>query len=241
MLDPILVFVCYAHEDEAYRARLQKSLRLMERKGLVATWHDRKILPGSEWEEEIDEALEKARLILLLISADFFASDYCWGREMARALERHGAGEARVIPIVVRACPWEDSPIAGLQVLPTGGKPVASWPLEDEAWLDVSTGLRRAIDAPGALPGELPGHREVEQEALRARSDARSEVPPGSWPVHVPVGIDFVERGIGFNGVSVSQEFDTELEEVSLASAQFMVLVTNGDSAPALEKVPLSL
>ena len=78
----------------------RKHLRTLERQEVISGWHDRKILAGEEWKGEIDEHLNKAHLILLLISSDFLASDYCYDLEMARAIERHGAGEATVIPVI---------------------------------------------------------------------------------------------------------------------------------------------
>ena len=72
--------------------------------------HDRRITPGSEWKNEIDSYLENAELVLLLVSADFLASDDCYDREMSRALERHAEGPARVLPILARAANWQTAP-----------------------------------------------------------------------------------------------------------------------------------
>ena len=103
---PVEVFYSYAHKDEAFRNELEKHLSLLRRQGLITAWHDRHILPGTDWAQAIDEHLERASVILLLISADFLASDYCYGLEMQRALERHQANEARVIPILLRPVDW---------------------------------------------------------------------------------------------------------------------------------------
>src|SRR2546428_6575835 len=99
---PVSVVYSYAHADETLRQKLETHLSLLRRQGLISEWHDRKILPGAEWAGEIDEHLERASIILLLISADFLASDYCYDREMTRALERHQHGAVRVIPIILR-------------------------------------------------------------------------------------------------------------------------------------------
>ena len=103
---PVEVFYSYAHKDEAFRNKLETHLSLLRRQGLITAWHDRHILPGTDWSQAIDEHLERASVILLLISADFLASDYCYGIEMQRALERHQANEARVIPILLRPVDW---------------------------------------------------------------------------------------------------------------------------------------
>lgn len=99
---PVEIFCSYAHEDEAWLRKLEKHLSLLKRQGLISLWHDRLISPGIDWATTIDTHLETASVILLFVSADFFASDYCYGIEMQRALERQKAREAQVIPVLVR-------------------------------------------------------------------------------------------------------------------------------------------
>src|SRR5437016_4520884 len=142
---PLSVFISYAHEDESWRQQLEAHLSLLRREGLVADWHDRQIIPGTDWAQEIDEHLETAAIILLLVSSDFLASDYCYEIEMRRALQRHQHKEARVIPIILRPCDWQSAPFARLQALPRGGKPVVKWDNQDEAFQDIALGLRRVI------------------------------------------------------------------------------------------------
>jgi tetratricopeptide (TPR) repeat protein len=142
----IKVFCSYSHEDEDLRKELDKHIKILERRGVITVWHDRMIVAGEDRKEEIDEHLESADLILLLISADFIASDFCYGREMTRALERHDAGEARVIPVFIRPVNWKEAPFGKLQALPTDAKPVTSWPNHDEAFVIVSEGIERAVE-----------------------------------------------------------------------------------------------
>src|SRR5437588_4771006 len=99
---PVSIFYSYAREDEALRNKLEKHLSLLQRQGSIVTWYDRQIIPGTDWAHDIDSHLNQASIILLLISPDFLASDYCYNIEMQRALERHKVGEARVIPIILR-------------------------------------------------------------------------------------------------------------------------------------------
>ena len=73
-------------------------------------------------------------------------SDYCQEKELARAIERHEAGEAVVIPIILSACDWQGAYFGKLQALPKDAKPIKNWNDRDEAWLDVVRGLRRAIE-----------------------------------------------------------------------------------------------
>ena len=141
---PIEVFFSYSHKDEEWRNELEEHLALMKRQGIIATWHDRRIAPGAEWSDEIDNRLESSRLILLLVSSSFLASDYCYGKETSLALERHFRGEVLVIPVIVRPVDWQSAPFARIQGLPRDGKPVTSWANRDEAWADVAQGIRRA-------------------------------------------------------------------------------------------------
>src|SRR2546421_7965312 len=101
-MHPIDVFLSYAHEDEQLLRKLETHLSSLKRQGLISTWYDRQIVPGTNWAKVVDQRLEQASIILLLVSANFLASDYCNQIEMKRALERHEAGEARVIPIAIR-------------------------------------------------------------------------------------------------------------------------------------------
>src|SRR5947209_5495475 len=99
---PVKIFCCYAHEDEAYLNKLKTQLSPLRRQGLIDVWHDRDIKAGASWESEIDQHLNAAQIILLLVSPDFINSDYCFGIEMKRALERRKLGEATVIPVILR-------------------------------------------------------------------------------------------------------------------------------------------
>src|SRR4030042_6849288 len=117
------IFYSYSNRDEESRDRLEIGLSLLQRQSLISQWHDRKIVPGTDWRNEIDQHLDTAQVILFLVSADFIASDYCWDVEVKRALERHRKGDARVVPIILRPCDWQSSPFAGLQALPKGAKP----------------------------------------------------------------------------------------------------------------------
>ncbi len=148
----IHLFFSYSHKDEALRGELENQLSLLRRLGIIHGWHDRQIAAGREWENVIDKNLEASDVILLLVSSDFLASDYCYDKEMKRALEKHEAGEARVIPVIIRSVDWSEAPFSKLQVLPKDAKPVTSWPNRDEAWTDVARGIRKAVEEITANP-----------------------------------------------------------------------------------------
>ena len=141
-VQPVQLFYSYSHEDESLRDELEKHLMLLKRQQLISGWHDRRIEAGSEWAREISDYLENAQLILLLVSADFLASDYCYDVEMRRALDKHKAGEATVIPIILRPVDWSSTPFSKLQALPRDGKPVTKWVDRDEAWLNIVKSIR---------------------------------------------------------------------------------------------------
>src|SRR5579863_1633478 len=141
----INLFYCYAREDKALRDELEKHLSWLKRRYQLKNWHDREILPGEEWEQAIDAHLNSAHIILLLISPDFMASDYCFGREMQHALERHRQGSCRVIPILLRPTYWQGAPFSALQLLPTDARPITRWQDRDEAFQDVVTEISRSI------------------------------------------------------------------------------------------------
>jgi tetratricopeptide (TPR) repeat protein len=153
---PVEVFCCYSHADKLWLRKLETHLSLLQRQGLISLWHDRLIPPGTDWAHTIDTHLETASVILLLVSADFLASDYCYGIEMKRALERHAANEARVVPILVRPVDWTNAPFAHLQALPTDAKPIASWQSKERALVDVTSGIRRTIQDVPLLAASAP-------------------------------------------------------------------------------------
>jgi hypothetical protein len=143
-MPPPTVFFSYSHPDETLRDQLEVHLAGLKRQGLIAAWHDRKITAGSEFGNAISENLEEAAVILLLVSPDFINSDYCYEREMKRAMKRHEKKEARIIPVILRPCDWHDLPFGKLLGVPKDGKPITTWPNRDEAFLDVVRAIKAA-------------------------------------------------------------------------------------------------
>jgi chemotaxis protein histidine kinase CheA len=142
------IFISYSHRDEGLKDELVNyHLKLLQREGKINTWQDRDIEAGAEWAEEIRLNLEKADIVLLLITRHFLASDYCYEKEMQRAVQRHYEGNTRVIPIILETCGWRYSDFKHLQVLPKDGKPVTSWDNQADAFFDVEEGIRRVVDA----------------------------------------------------------------------------------------------
>ena len=141
------VFFSYAHADEALRDELEKHLAMLRRQGVIDTWHDRRIEAGEPIDDRIDSELEEAQIVLLLVSPDFLASDYCYEREMRRAMERHDRGEARVIPVILRPCDWHGAPFGRLNAVPRDGRPVTKYPNQDESFLEITRAIREAAES----------------------------------------------------------------------------------------------
>jgi internalin A len=142
------VFVSYSHKDERQLNELKTHLSPLERLELIETWYDRRIVAGEDFGERINENINSADIILLLVSADFIASNYCYEKEMARALERHANGEALVVPVIIDYVNWRVIPeLSKLTAVPKDGKPVPQWPKKAAAWLDVSERVQAVLEA----------------------------------------------------------------------------------------------
>lgn len=144
-MDKINIFISYSHEDESYKDKLEKHLSILKRNKIIETWHDRKIIPGEEWDKKIKEELENAHIILLLVSVDFLSSNYCYDIEINRAVERHNRGDAILIPVLLRKCDWNETSFSKIQALPKNAKPVKNFDDEDEAFYSITEGIKLAI------------------------------------------------------------------------------------------------
>ncbi|CAK8723160.1 hypothetical protein KKHLCK_12465 [Candidatus Electrothrix laxa] len=142
---PVKIFCSYSHKDESFREELEIHASSLMREKLVEIWHDRKIMPGQNWEDAIDIHLEESEIVILLISPNFIASDYCYGKELTRALEKDASGHAKVIPIIIRPTDWSGAPFSKFQAVPKDGKAVTIWDNEDEAWLNVVQGIKKSV------------------------------------------------------------------------------------------------
>jgi hypothetical protein len=205
---PVNVFICYAHEDEPLLNKLKDHVKPLQRQGLIHVWYDRDISAGTEWEREISKHLNEADIILLLVSPDFMASDYCYGIEMKRALERHERGEARVIPIILRPVYWQGV-LGKLQALPTDAKPVisASWHNIDEALLDVAEGIRKVVEQVITKPSISPPIKEFESETEHAQQIVQFQRDPvaGQFIQHISGNAQVGIAGVNYGPVNIHQ------------------------------------
>lgn len=180
------VFFSYSHLDEGLRDKLEAHLSVLKRQAEITTWHDRRITVGSDFAGAIDAAIETSDVILLLVSSDFLNSGYCQDVEVARALELNADGKATVIPVILRACDWQNSPLGGLLAAPRDGKPIVSWTDLDEAFLDVVQKIRAALPKVSA---SLAGTRA----ASAAVAPSFSPSPSGPRSSNLRVAKSFTE------------------------------------------------
>ena len=166
---PIDVFVSYAPEDTPHLKQLELHLSLMQRDGLIRTWHAGRVTAGDETKAEISRYLQQARVILLLVSANYMANDECWV-QMQWSMKCHFTGRAKVIPVIAEACEWNEAPFGSIEPLPADRLPVAGHPNISESWRDVATGIRGALTK---LPSVFKANRAIQTEVI-AQTATRS-------------------------------------------------------------------
>lgn len=167
MSAPLEVFCCYAREDQEMLTQLRKHLAPLVRQSQITIWCDTNLSAGAEWEKELHQHLESADIILLLISPDFIASDYCYSTEMERALARHHEGSAQVIPILLRSAFWQNTPVAKLQLIPTNARPVTNWPDRDDVFHDITVQINQVVSELQARRAQILANRYGESQQKR--------------------------------------------------------------------------
>lgn len=159
-----LVF-SYSHADESLRNELEKHLSPLKRQGIIDTWHDRRIMPGEDFTQAIDTSFTDADIILLLVSADFINSDYCYEVEMQNALNRHKAKDAVVLPVILRECMWHDMPFGHILAATVDGKPITEFPTLDQGFTQVAQAVSRIS-------------KDLSPKPLLQNPIAQEQVPP---------------------------------------------------------------
>jgi len=159
------LFISYSHADQELLERLHKHFAQLQRDGSISEWYDREIHAGGTIHEEIDAALERADTFLACASPDYIASNYCFERELERALEKEKAGELTVVPVIFEPCEWLQTPLADFKALPRDGKPVSEFTNQNLALLEVATELRKLASVRGIAPPSSPPSPSVGEKA----------------------------------------------------------------------------
>jgi hypothetical protein len=151
----VKIFCSYAHKDEPLREALDPHLALLRRQGVATFWSDKEIYAGSDWASQIDQNLRTANVILLLLSANFINSNYCFDVELRHAAERHLRREAVLVPVVLQPCNWErvrldcgggEFDLSKVQALPAGARPVTKWRNRQEAFDNIAAGVSKVVE-----------------------------------------------------------------------------------------------
>nr|MDQ2694475.1 toll/interleukin-1 receptor domain-containing protein [Pseudomonadota bacterium] len=153
------VFISYSHKDEAWKKRLVEQLRVLELEGQFTVWEDRQIAGGDDWLPAIEQALNDARAAVLLISASFLTSKFIRSVEVPRLLQRRQSEGMRVIPLIVKDCPWQKVAwLSPINCRPTDGKPLTSLRAhqKDTALADLATELADLLKISGNSPHSGP-------------------------------------------------------------------------------------
>ena len=179
------VFMSYSHVDETLRNELEKHLSGLRRQGVITTWHDRRIGPGEDLHGQISVQLNTANIILLLVSADFLNSDYCYDVELIRAMERHEQGDARILPVILRPCDWHGAPFGKLRAVPADGKPVVKHATLGEGFLEVAQAIREVAGETSRIPAP---------SASKPVSDGEGIAPRGPRSSNLRVRRDFADH-----------------------------------------------
>ena len=145
-MEAVRLFVSYAREDEPMKDEFKAHVVLLQAQQVITAWDDRMIPAGDEWDKKIHEELERADIFVLFVSASFLASKYCREVELPIVMRRHEAGEARVLPVIVRDVHWRSAPFARLNTLPTDAKAVELWERPNSAWKVVAQAVEEAAE-----------------------------------------------------------------------------------------------
>ena len=140
------IFLSYSHKDEELKEQLDTHLAALKRNNLIQTWNDRAILTGEEWDIAIKTQLAQADIILLLVSANFIASEYIWKVEITEAMKRHDNKEVVVVPVFIKPCDWKGMPFEKLQGLPKDAIPVTKHDDRDEVLMTIAKSIRTLVE-----------------------------------------------------------------------------------------------
>ncbi|EPJ48524.1 MAG: TIR protein [Osedax symbiont Rs1] len=214
------VVFSYSHTDEPLRNELEKHLSPLKRMGQIETWHDRRIDPGSEFESAIDLYFAEANIILLLVSPDFIASDYCYDIELKNALERHDRGDAIVIPVILRPCAWHNLPFGKLLAATTDGKPIVKFTHIDDGFVEVVKAVEKALDkVNGTSP---PVIQKTPSISVAVETQQPATLNPRSGNLSIRKEFTDRDRDLacreGFD--YVARFFENSLKELSLRNSE---------------------
>ena len=189
------IFISYSHKDEEYLNRLKSHFSTMRRTGQIEIWYDREIYAGDEFDSEISRNLENADIILLLASANFLDSDYCYTKELTIALERHSKGDVEVIPVILTDCDWKSSPFGRLQATPKDGKPISNFERPDKGYLQVVEDIKKVLGRTVSIRSDVPfGVKPPDNAEFRAVHLQSQEYPKAPAASDLRIARELTDR-----------------------------------------------
>lgn len=209
------LFFSYSHADEKYRDELEIHLAILKRENVISVWHDRRIDAGSSIDDEIDSNLDTADIVLLMVSANFLASDYCYENELLRALENHKNAKSIVIPVIVHPCDWKKSIFGHLRATPTDGQPISKFPNIHDAYLCVVKDIRKAVKKLG-VSGAQPKVARTEGLLQTTIANPRSSNLRAKREFTDKERDDFLEFAFEY----LSNYFENSLDELKSRNSQ---------------------
>ncbi|MGB1206224.1 MAG: TIR domain-containing protein [Chitinophagales bacterium] len=140
------IFISYAAEDEKHKLALDKHLSALKRQGIIQSFDAAKIKAHQDYNQKLQQNLEKADIILLLLSADALADDYIHDTQIEKALQRAESKTAVIMPILVRAVDYEGLDLDKYAVLPSNKKAITSWNNQDKAYEHIAHQIRKVAE-----------------------------------------------------------------------------------------------
>lgn len=237
------LFISYSHQDDRLLDRLHKHLAQMERDQVISGWYDREIHAGSRLDDTIVNELESASVFLACVSPDYIASDYCYDKELARALERESDGQLIIVPVVFEPCDWLATPLAQFMAVPTDGKPVSEHTNENVAFLDVVSSLRRSLSDKQANANKR-GRSEPDFTAITPSASTRYRVQKEFDELHkrdfVDSGFDEIFRFLEASSRELASIPDVECRVGRPSDTHISCTVINRGKSRAVETVHLT-
>lgn len=186
------VFISYSHKDKQFLKPFHSHLSSLSREGLISTWFDGEIGVGQYFDCEIDQHLAGADIIVMLLSSNFVASEYCYGKELTYAIKRMLENHVLIVPIIIKPFDTKGTPFERLQLLPKDAKAVSLWKNRDEAWVEVVKGIRKAISPTPVAISNHEGAHEIEEIIIK-KSNADFNIYRREFEKSPP-SISFIEE-----------------------------------------------
>ncbi len=208
--DKINLFIAFSEADTEVKDELVEHLGFLRREGQIEVWHKQLIGAGENLEDKQKEALQKAQIILLLISSDYISSDEAFENEVKPAIERHQQGQSKVIPVIVRDCLWKTGMLSQLSPLPVGGKSVNQWQDRDAAFKNIVSEIQKLVARFREASGEAGNGSTIGVPQKPKGITFKKAFIPGIFSVAVGIAVIFIGLRI-FSPMKIEETDDSKI------------------------------